>query len=272
MKTAAIVQARYASTRLPGKILKSLPYGGEETALEQVIKRLRICKMLDDVIIATTDHPEDDEVVSLCEKLNVNCFRGSMDDVLSRYYGAAKEFGADIVVRVTSDCPCIDSDIIDDMLRQFDKADYISNIHPRVFPHGLDAEAFTFASLETAHTKAVEKHDREHVTPYIINGDFIRQQYKPSRFGGTDIRITLDRKEDYAILCAVYDNLYAENEFFGYEAIMKLFEDKPWLKMINEHVVQKKKYESVKEEIDDAINMLRMQELGNACRILEEGR
>jgi spore coat polysaccharide biosynthesis protein SpsF len=272
MKTAAIVQARYASTRLPGKILKALPYDGSETALHQVIKRLRRCVMLDEVIIATTDHPEDDAVAALCEEAGVGCFRGSMDDVLSRYYGAANRYGVDVVVRVTSDCPCIDSDIIDDMLRKFENADYMSNVHPRIFPHGLDAEVFTFEALKKAHEEAEAKHEREHVTPYIINGGFRKISYQPSVCGGAEIRITLDRPEDYAALCAVYDSLYKENEFFGYAEIMRLFREKRWIGIINENVVQKKAYENINDEIDAGVSMLRLQELHRAADILDENR
>lgn len=270
MKRVAIVQARYASTRLPGKILKYLPYGGSETVIEQVVKRLKRSDNLDEVIVATTDHKEDDAVVKLCTDKDFRFFRGSMDDVLGRYYSAASESGADIVVRVTSDCPCIDVSVIDDMLLKFD-AEYMSNVHPRVLPHGMDAEVFTFDALKEANENAAEKYDREHVTPYIMR-NAKRLGYLPPVIGGADIRITLDRQEDYTMLCAVYDYLYDDNEFFGLDDILSLFERKPWLKMINECVKQKKQYGTVKEEICDAVDILKMQELSRAAEILEKSK
>jgi len=270
MKTVAIVQARYASTRLPGKVLKSLPYGSDETVLGQVIKRLKHSEVLDDVVVATTDQSEDDAIAELCAENGWSYFRGSSDDVLSRYYGAAVESAADVVVRVTSDCPCIDVEIIDNMIEDFEGVDYLSNVHPRIYPHGLDAEIFTFAALEKAHYTATEKHDREHVTPFIINGDFSNKNYMAPVCGGSEIRITLDCAEDYTALCAVYDNLYMENEFFGFSDIIRLYKSKPWIGNINENIVQKRKYNDLNDEIDEALRILRLQELHRAAEKLEK--
>jgi len=146
MKIGAVVQARTSSTRLPGKVLKDLPYGGGITVLQQVVRRLKKAAKLDDVIVATTIDKADAAIVKLSEKENVRWFKGSTDDVLERYYLAAKESDLGIVVRVTSDCPCIDPEVVDLVLEEHltAKADFTSNALHRTFPHGMDVEILSF--------------------------------------------------------------------------------------------------------------------------------
>lgn len=245
MKTAAIVQARSSSTRLPGKVLKELPFGSGITVLQQVIRRLRKSRRLDDIIIATTTDKSDEEIIRLSEKENVKWFKGSMDDVLERYYLAAKENGLDTVVRVTSDCPCIDPEIIDILIDEHItvKADYTWNALPRTFPHGFDAEVFGFDILEKIHKQAKQAFEREHVCPYVRSNPqmFKINSVKASeRFHAPDIRVTIDTESDYILLCAVFDYLYAKNNFFSAEDIIRLFDSKPWLKAINKDAVDKK--------------------------------
>jgi spore coat polysaccharide biosynthesis protein SpsF len=255
MKIGAIVQARTSSTRLPGKVLKDLPYGSGITVLQQVIRRLKRAAKLNDIVIATTINEADAAIVKLSEEENVRCFRGSIDDVLGRYYLAAKENDLDVVVRVTSDCPCMDSEIVDFMVKKHltAKADFTSNTPQQpdnsTFPRGLNVEVLSFDTLEKAHFQAKEAFEREHVCPYIYKSKphafKICDIKAPEKFYGPDIRITLDTAEDYVLLCAVFDYLYQANEFFGAEDIIKLFRDKPWLKDINKNVVQKKIFDSV---------------------------
>jgi spore coat polysaccharide biosynthesis protein SpsF len=274
MKIVAIVQARTSSTRLPGKILMELPYGGGMTVLQQVIRRLKKSKRLKDIIVATTTDEIDEKIVRLAEKENVKWFRGSPDDVLARYYAAAKESGLDIVVRVTSDCPCIDPGIVDWVVEKHltAKADFTSTALHRTFPRGLDVEILSFDALKKTHYEAVEASEREHVCPYIYKSK--PQMFKicdvqaPEKFCGPDIRITLDTVEDYTLLCAVFDYLYPENKFFGTEDIIKLFRDRPWLGNINKNVVQKGIFDSVDQEIEEAIRLLDLQGLGRAGEIL----
>jgi spore coat polysaccharide biosynthesis protein SpsF len=274
MKIGAIVQARTASTRLTGKILMELPYGGGVTVLQQVIRRLKKSKRLGDIVIATTTDEIDGKIAGLAEKEDVKWFRGSIDDVLERYYLAAKENDLDIVVRVTSDCPCIDPEIVDWVLEKHlaVKADFTSTALNRTFPRGLDVEILSFDALKKSHFEAVESFEREHVCPYIYKSK--PQMFKicdiqaPERFCGPDIRITLDTREDYALQCVIFDYLYPKDEFFGAEDILKLFRDKPWLRDINENVSQKKIFDSANQEIEEAIRLLDLQGLKRAKEIL----
>ncbi|MFA5252603.1 MAG: glycosyltransferase family protein [Phycisphaerae bacterium] len=274
MKIGAIIQARTSSTRLPGKILMELPYGGGVTVLQQVIRRLKRSKRLGDIIVATTTDKIDERIAGLAEKENVKWFRGSHDDVLARYYLAAEENGLDAIVRVTSDCPCIDPEIVDWAVEKHlaAKADFTSTSLKRTFPRGLDVEILSFDALKRSHFEAVKSFEREHVCPYIYKSK--PQEFKicdiqaPERFYGPDIRITLDTREDYALFCAIFDYFYPKDEFFGAGDILKLFRDKPWLRNINESVSQKKMFDSANQEIEEAIRLLDLQGLKRAKEIL----
>lgn len=268
MKIGAVIQARLSSTRLPGKVLKKLPCGSGITVLQQVLRRLKKSEKVGEIIVATTTEMEDRAIVKAAEDEDIRWFRGSKEDVLSRYYLAAKEYGLDIVVRITGDCPCIDAGIIDRLIIYHLEAgnDYSSNILTRSFPHGLDAEVFSFAVLDKAFNEAKEEFEREHVTAFIYrSGRFkVHNMEAPESLRRPDIRITLDTQEDYALLCAVYDYLYPEDPFFSAEAIIKLFQEKPWLKMINEKVVQKRIFDSLEDELKEAEKILDIQDLKRA--------
>jgi spore coat polysaccharide biosynthesis protein SpsF len=274
MRIAAVIQARVSSTRLPGKVLKELPYGSGITVLEQVIRRVKRCKKLSDVIVATTTEKEDDELVSIAQREEAKHFRGSKEDVLSRYYFASKENDLEILIRITSDCPCIDAEVVDSVIEKHmaTKADFTSNTLVKTFPHGLDTEVLNFDALEKAHFEAKQTFEREHVCPYIYKSN--PQMFKisaveaPQRLRAPDIKITLDTEQDYALLCTVFDYLYPENEFFDTEDIIKLFHNKPWLKMINKKVIQKKMFDSLEDELAEAVHLLDLQELKRAKEIL----
>lgn len=275
MKTGAIIQARTSSTRLPQKVLKELPWSGKVTVLEQVIKRLRKAQNLSEIIIATTLEREDNEIIKICEKRNIKWFRGSKENVLSRFYSAAKKNKLDIIVRITSDCPCMDPEVVDLIIEKHikAKADYTSNCLIRSYPHGLDVEVFNFNVLEETYKNAKNNYEKEHVTPYIENNPkkFKTLNVKlPQKLCAPDIRITLDTEEDYALLCAVFDYLYPKNEYFNVYDILNLFKEKPWLKLINKKVVQKKIFYSLKEEIKEAIKVLELQDLKKASTLLEK--
>jgi len=276
MKIGAIVQARTSSTRLPNKVLKELPYGSNITVLEQVIKRLNKSQKLNEIIIATTEELEDDEIVKIADKRDVKWFRGNKENVLSRYYFAAKKNNIDIVVRIMSDCPCIDPEIIDLVINEHIKrvADYTSNSSlVRTYPHGLDVDIFNFNALEKAYKNAEKDYEREHVIPYIYRNPHIfkvNQVKAPQELYAPDIRIVLDTEEDYALLCAVFDYLYPRNEYFNAYDITKLFEEKPWLKLINRRIVQKKIFDTLKEELEEAVKILALQDLKRARDFLRE--
>ncbi|MFA7227450.1 MAG: glycosyltransferase family protein [Melioribacteraceae bacterium] len=243
MKTVAIIQARFGSTRLPGKILKEL---SGKPILWHMVDRLSRCKMIDRIVIATTTLSEDDRVEEFCKKNNFSFYRGSSEDVLSRYYESAKLFEAGTVIRITSDCPVIDPDIIDSMMNKYfsenksGKIDYLSNVMKRTFPRGLDTEIFSFETLAKAHETARLQYEREHVTPYIYNhpDKFFTENFENEK----DLsfhRWTVDTPEDFRLMEEIYSALYDEKRIFLFEDILGLFEKKPGLIEINQNIKQK---------------------------------
>ncbi|MFC2144241.1 cytidylyltransferase domain-containing protein [Acidobacteriota bacterium] len=166
MRVVAIIQARMASTRLPGKVLMDI---GGRTMLERVILRTRLASLVDEVAVATTTAAGDDRLAAACVALDAPAMRGSEDDVLDRYRHAAALYGADAIVRITSDCPLIDPSLIDDVVASFlaESPDYASNIVQRSYPRGLDTEVISRAALERAWREAAGAQHRAHVTPYV---------------------------------------------------------------------------------------------------------
>ena len=274
MKTVAIVQTRTSSTRLPQKVLKELPYASGITVLQQVIRRLKKTEKLDNIIIATTTDSEDDEIIHIAEKEQVLYFRGSKDDVLSRYYLAAEQNHIDHIVRVTSDCPCIDPKVVDAVIEKHldTNSDFTSNVLRRTFPHGLDTEVINFEALRKAHLEAKQAFEREHVCPYIYKTNpkaFKICSFESSeKFFAPQIRITLDTEADYTLLCAVFDFLYADNEYFGAADIINLFQKKPWLKFITQNIRQKQSLDTLEQELKEAVRILELQELTKAKEFL----
>ena len=168
----------------------------------------------------------------------------------------------------------IDPNIVNYVIDKFFKqgVDYATNILKRTYPHGMDTEVFTFSSLERAYSEAKEAYEREHVTPYIrLHPEkfSLLNIEAPSKFYAPDIRVTLDTEEDYALLCAVYDYLYYKDPIFSTEDIIDLFKLKPWLRLINKKVVQKKIFNSLEEEIEEAIKVLELQDLNRVVKYLK---
>lgn len=265
----AIIQARFPSRRLPGKILKELPFGSGITVLEQVIRRLKRSKKINEILLATTIDRSDNKTVNIAEKEGLKYFRGSCEDVLSRYYLSAKKYRFDIIVRITCDCPCVDVDIVDSVIKKHieKKADYTTNSLERTYPHGLDVEVFNFSVLEKVYKNAKIDYEKEHVTVYIYKNPSlfkITQIRAPKLLYAPDIRITLDTVEDYVLLCIVFNYLYPNNKNFSAYDIVSLFREKPWLKLINAKVVQKKIFDTLKEELREAASILDMQDLKRA--------
>jgi len=273
-KIGAIIQARTSSTRLPEKVLLNLPYGSGVNVLQQVIRRLKASKHINQIIIATTTDDADNKIVNTAKKENVLFFRGSKDNVLERYYLAARENGLDIIVRITSDCPCIDPEIVDEVISTHlnKQSDYTSNTLIRTYPVGLDVEVINLKTLEKCYNNAKKDLEKEHVTLYVHNN---LDKFKTENVSlkGTDksqIRITLDTEEDYALLCSLFDYLYEIDEFFKYKDIIQLFEGKPWLILINKKIVAKKTFKTVDDEVKEALKILELQELKNARKLLQE--
>lgn len=205
------------STRLPGKILKNL---AGKPQLWHVVRRSMASKKANSVVVATTTNQEDDVIEKLCKEYVFLCYRGSSENVLERYYEAAKKYNADIIVRVTSDCPLIDPAIIDRCVDAFEKAgcDYINNtvLPPRTFPRGLDCEVFSFAALEKAYREATEDFEREHVTPYFWqnkNGEFkIGPTVLAAHEYEHNYRLTVDYHEDFEFIEKIYNTFYRNDE------------------------------------------------------------
>jgi len=242
MKIGAIIQARMGSTRLPEKVMKNLQ---GKTVLEHVIERVRQSKLIDEIIIATTTHDRDDVIESEALRCGVKVFRGSEDDVLSRYYYAAKENNLDVVVRITSDCPLIDPKVLDEIIDYYNTGnlDIVSNggsdVLNRTYPRGLDTEVFSFKILEYAFNHAKENYQREHVTPYIYESSDCVYYYK-NDINYSKYRWTLDTEEDFKLISEVYKHLYHGSHDFYLSDIVKLFENIPELYDINAQVEQKK--------------------------------
>lgn len=243
MRIVAIIQARMGSTRLPGKVMMKIQ---GKTVLDHVISRVKQSNGIDDIVIATTTKPDDDIIAEEADRLNVKCFRGSEDDVLSRYYYSAKENKADAVIRITSDCPLIDPKVIDKMVVKFkllyigNNVDYLSNTLKRTYPRGLDAEIIPFNKLEEAFNDADKTYQREHVTPYFYEnpGKFILVNY----FNDADYsnyRWTLDTPEDFELITIIYEELYNGQHDFYLKDIIGLFKYKPQLIKINEFIKQR---------------------------------
>lgn len=272
MRIGAIIQARTSSSRFPKKVLKSLPYDSNVCVLQQVIRRVLKSELIDEVIIATSSDEEDGEIVDIAKKENVKYYCGSLENVLKRYYDAAVENDLDIIVRITSDCPCVDWEIIDNVVEshlEFN-ADYTSNSLIESFPRGIDCEVINFDVLKKAYLEASEDYEKEHVTPFIYKShpeDFKINKYAQN-FDNSDIRITLDTAQDYALLCMIYENLYYENNFFNLDDILDLFDKKPWFKYINQDVFQKKVCSSLSEELKEVIHLCDVQDLNKAKKFI----
>lgn len=242
MKVVCIIQARMGSTRLPGKVMLDLC---GKTVLERVVERVRKVKNIDEIVIATTTKKDDDIIVNKALKCNVKIFRGSEDDVLSRYYFAAKKYNADVIVRITSDCPLIDpavtESVIDYYLKNVYKFDYVSNTLERTYPRGLDTEVFSFKSLEKAFAEAILERDREHVTTYIWkNPDVFKLGCYKNDKDYSHLRWTLDTSEDYELIKRIYNYFCSFNNLnFRMIDVINLYKVDNELISINNMVKQK---------------------------------
>jgi glutamate-1-semialdehyde aminotransferase/spore coat polysaccharide biosynthesis protein SpsF (cytidylyltransferase family) len=244
MKTLAIIQARMGSTRLPGKVLADL---GGRPMLERVIQRVRGAQAIDKVIVATTTASSDDAISEFCATNEIGCFRGSEDDVLDRYYKAASIYGAEVIVRVTGDCPLTDSSVIDRILEVFNKgnADYVSNTVRYTYPDGLDAEVFSFAALECAWHEARKKSEREHVTPYIRHsGKFcVSNVENDVDLSREAFRWTVDDLADLEFTQRIYEN-FADRPDFAFQEVLELLERKPELRTLQGKAIMNEGYYS----------------------------
>lgn len=238
MKIGIISQARTTSSRLPQKVLKVV---NGYSMLEHHINRLNKCK--GQLYIATTINKEDDAIVEICKKANTPYFRGDENNVLSRFYLCAKENELDLIVRVTSDCPFIDAELINKGIELFiegnDSNLYISNCIERTYPRGFDFEIFSFKALEEAFQKATEEYEFEHVTPYINRNKSGKTTFKHIVHGSdkSSYRITLDTTDDFELIRRMMEEHHAEEK--NHEEIISILNQHPELVAINKHIEQK---------------------------------
>lgn len=232
-RVVGIVQARTSSSRLPGKVLK--PILGQPMLYRQ-LERIAHAESLSLVAVATSLDASDDGVAAVAESFGVPCVRGSLNDVLDRYHTAATDLGADVVVRLTADCPLTDAAIIDQVvqLHLTGGYDYTSNILDRRYPDGLDVEAMEIGVLEDAWREAASGPEREHVTPWIYG--------RPERYRLGSLRCpqdlsrlrwTVDEQRDFDFVEAVYERLYPVRPYFGMQEILDLLSREPSLFEIN---------------------------------------
>ena len=205
MKIVALVQARMGSTRLPGKVLKEIV---GRPMIELLLARLSQSKEVNEVVVVTSIIKHNDELQSVVESLGYKCTRGSEKDVLSRFYDSAKLLNADVVVRITGDCPLVDSSLVDQCIQRYKQSqvDYFSNIDPTTYPDGLDIEVMSFASIERAYNEANLEFDREHVTPYIRNSDSFSKGSITYTDNLSDQRLSVDELEDLIVVTNIFEN------------------------------------------------------------------
>ena len=234
---SAIIQARMGSSRLPGKVLMKLDE--KHTVLDYVIKQLSFSKLIDKKIIATTDLEQDNVIEQACRNLGLEFFRGSSDDVLNRYYKCAKKFNVDNILRITSDCPLIDPEIVDRVIKKYQtkEFDYVSNTLIRTFPVGTDVEIFSFKLLEKSWENSTLPSEREHVTPYIRNKKLncrLGNLENDKKLG--QLRWTLDRIEDFELIKKIIEKISKRPILMN--DILDLFSAEPELIKINAHISQ----------------------------------
>ena len=227
-----IIQARMGSNRLPGKVMEFLD--DENPSLYYSITQIKNVKKVDKIIVATTQQKEDDVIYNFSERMNVECFRGSSDDVLDRYYKCAQENKLNEIIRITADCPLIDPQIIDEMITEFENSncDYIQNLEPRTFPDGMDIEIFGFDILKRAWENAKLPSEREHVTAYFRNN---KKEIRIKNFSCKEDlsfhRWTLDYSEDLELLKIIVKKI--DQRPILMENILSLFTKEPTLIEIN---------------------------------------
>jgi spore coat polysaccharide biosynthesis protein SpsF len=242
MRIEAFIQARMGSTRLPGKVLKEVM---GKPLLDFLVERLAQSQEIDEIVILTSHQKQDEQIVSFCKERNLRYFRGSEDDVLDRYYHAALKNHPEGIVRITSDCPLIDPEVVDQVVRVFRQnyptLDYVSNSLERTFPRGLDVEVFSFKALKDAFQNACLPEEREHVTVYLYRHP---EQFRLKNIFHTPSlahhRWTVDTPEDFALIRLILEHLYPKHPRFRLNDVLDLMRHhRDWFE-INAHVEQKR--------------------------------
>ena len=240
MKVVAIIQARMSSSRLPGKVLMPL---SNKPVLAHIVERLSYCKLIEKIVVATSTNTEDNQIFDYCRNNNIECYRGNLEDVLDRYYHAAKIHHADPIVRITADCPVIDPLVVDAAITGYLSGAYDLYSLGGEFPDGLDCTIFSFSAIEKAWKQAELKSEREHVGPYIENNPHIFKNGSLELFKGlSDLRWTLDEPNDYELLSIIFNKLYRVDSPFLTHEILQLIQNNPELSAINEKIIRNEGY------------------------------
>ncbi|MFC1585762.1 cytidylyltransferase domain-containing protein [Fibrobacterota bacterium] len=243
MAVTAIIQARMGATRLPGKIVLRIL---QKTVLEYVVERVNKAEKIQNVVIATTVKNDDLKIVHLASGLGVGVYCGSEEDVLDRYYQAARLFKAKHIARITADCPLIDHQVIDAVVKRYFEsgADYCSNTLQPSFPDGLDVEVFNFEALHKAWENAQLLSEREHVTPYLTKNSnkFNLVNYK-NREDLSDKRWTLDEERDYRFIKEILGGLYDKNPDFNMTDILDFLRKNKAVEDINKNIGRNEGYQ-----------------------------
>ena len=236
MKTVAIIQARMGSTRFPNKVMRTI-CGTPMIGL--LLARLKNSKLVDQIVLATSEDPRNDLLAKYVRDLEFTVFRGSEDDVLDRYYQAAKEAEADFIVRITGDCPLIDPAIVNQVITKLknDSVEYVSNTLPPTYPDGLDTEVFTFQTLETAWREAKRPQEREHVTPFIRESGKFSQANLIHDPDNSKERWTVDEPEDFEVVQKIFEHFHPRRDF-GWLEVLSLSRKHPDWFMPNQHIVR----------------------------------
>lgn len=237
MRIIAIIQARMSSERLPGKILKNL---GGKPVLQNIVERVRKSEYIDEVVVATSTDKTDDTVEKMLIEKGIECYRGSLDNVLERFYKCSLKYKADIIIRLTADNALVDADIIDEAINIFrdNDVDYLD--YKDTLPIGMGVEIFKFEALKKSFLEAEDQDCLEHVTPYMkLNESFFRvlNYSDPSDQDLSDLRFTMDTSDDYKFMSLIYDSF--DNNMFSYYDVLELIKKNPLWKKINCKVIQR---------------------------------
>ncbi|WP_242927149.1 glycosyltransferase family protein [Pontibacter vulgaris] len=269
----AVIQVRLGSERLPNKALLPLPFGGGPALLDHVIIRALESKLITSVVVATTDTSKDNAIAIFCQAKGITCYRGSEENVLDRFYQAARQKELDVVVRLTGDNPCIVPAILDKAITT-----HISqqNDYTRTegLPLGTNLEIMAFAALEQAHEHATETFEHEHVTPYLYSS---KQDFKVAKLDYSNevnmqlqnVRLTVDYPSDFAMLSLLLEKVNDLEKSFSFQAMEEVLQKYPWLPEINSSNSQKKVYFSEEVELADAKSLLMRYGMEKAATVIE---
>src|SRR4051794_12722399 len=240
-RVVATIEARMTSSRLPGKVL--WPALGKPL-LELMVERLRRCEHLDEIVIATTEDASSDPLEELAKRLGIGCFRGSEDDVLARVLGAAQAYDAEVIVELTGDCPLIGPALVDHVIERYLEggSDYTANVLEKSYPLGFAVQVFPTKVLAEVAEATDDPADREHVSLYIYEHPerYRLRNVASDRPESAELRLTVDTAEDYELVKTVFELLYPQDPAFGLASVLELFDERPELREVNQHVEQRR--------------------------------